>query len=223
LSSNSRGSGAGIEQLQGGIDLVPKAFRDHSQSTDVGVVSDLPFRYTMFPKEEGNLSLENTDRGAMYSERQVRAATRDLDRIFPGSFEYLQAGTSRVFPTDDWPAGTSSVISAPARNNSISRPCATRTVRGTECASPESRPATRTAESRAPWKRLCGVFTRYIAPLPTLPCLRSLPTDLYWRFLARRVFCGGGGSSSRCSRYKTAWTQVLTSSLIYVLGVSRGT
>lgn len=99
-------------------------FKSHKQGTDGGMVSDLPIRYTMFPKTEGNAQFKDTDRGAimaaytfeqdatilgcMSPERRVRIAAENLDRVFPSanSLQYLEAGTSQAFPSDELAGGS---------------------------------------------------------------------------------------------------------------------
>ncbi|KAK4198244.1 putative L-amino-acid oxidase [Triangularia verruculosa] len=91
---------------------------------DGGVVSDLPIRYTMFPKTKDNHQFLHSHRGAvmaaytfeqdatilgaMSPERQVRIAAENLHTIFPGanSLELLEAGTSQVFPSDELAGGS---------------------------------------------------------------------------------------------------------------------
>ncbi|KAK6333990.1 hypothetical protein TWF696_002501 [Orbilia brochopaga] len=99
-------------------------FANHKQGTDGGLVSDLPIRYTMFPKSKGNTQFENSKRGAvmaaytfqqdatilgaMSPERRVRIAAKNLDQVFPTaeSLKLLEAGASQVFPTDELAGGS---------------------------------------------------------------------------------------------------------------------
>ncbi|KAK6533410.1 hypothetical protein TWF694_002355 [Orbilia ellipsospora] len=99
-------------------------FRYYKQGTDGGLVSDLPVRYTMFPKSAGNEQFGHTKRGvvmaaytfeqdatilgAMSQERQIRVAAENLDRMFPDakSLELLEAGASQVFPSDELAGGS---------------------------------------------------------------------------------------------------------------------
>jgi monoamine oxidase len=103
-------------------------------STDGGVVSDLPIRYTMFPKEEGNSQFENnnprgalmaaytfeqdaTILGALSPERRVQLAARNLDTIFPQaeSLALLEATASQVFPTDELAGGSAFCYFGPSQ------------------------------------------------------------------------------------------------------------
>ncbi|KAK0753000.1 hypothetical protein B0T18DRAFT_357088 [Schizothecium vesticola] len=108
-------------------------FTRKSQGTDGGLVSDLPIRYTMFPKTADNEQFKNTKRGAvmaaytfqqdatilgaMSPERQMRVAAKNLDLIFPsaGSLKYLEAGASQVFPSDDLAGGSAFCYFAPGQ------------------------------------------------------------------------------------------------------------
>jgi monoamine oxidase len=104
------------------------------QGTDGGVVSDLPIRYTMFPKEDGNSQFDdNNPRGAIMAaytfeqdatilgalspERRVQLAARNLDTIFPraGSLALLEASASQVFPTDELAGGSAFCYFGPSQ------------------------------------------------------------------------------------------------------------
>jgi monoamine oxidase len=108
-------------------------FTRKSQGTDGGVVSDLPIRYTMFPKTAGNEQFSDTKRGAimaaytfqqdatilgaMSPKRRVRIAAENLNSIFPSaqSLKYLEAGASQVFPSDDLAGGSAFCYFAPGQ------------------------------------------------------------------------------------------------------------
>ncbi|KAI9691985.1 MAG: hypothetical protein M1820_009637 [Bogoriella megaspora] len=101
-----------------------KIFGDNQQGTDGGLVSDLPIRYTMFPKADGNSQFTNSERGvvmaaytfeqdatilsALTPERRIQIAAENLDRIFPEakSPELLEAGASQCFPADELAGGS---------------------------------------------------------------------------------------------------------------------
>ncbi|KAK4149616.1 hypothetical protein C8A00DRAFT_18727 [Chaetomidium leptoderma] len=99
-------------------------FTHHGQGTDGGLISDLPVRYTMFPRTKDNSQCANTTRGAvmaaytfqqdatilsaMSGERRVRTAAENLARVFPraNSLALLEAGASQAFPTDELAGGS---------------------------------------------------------------------------------------------------------------------
>ncbi|KAJ1323045.1 L-amino-acid oxidase [Microdochium nivale] len=101
-----------------------KVFSDKDQGTDGGLVSDLPIRYTMFPRTKGNRQFTGSDRGVIMAaytfeqdatilgslspERRIRQAAENLDRIFPdaGSLDLLEVGASQVFPSDELAGGS---------------------------------------------------------------------------------------------------------------------
>ena len=101
-----------------------EVFQKNNQGLDGGLVSDLPIRYTMFPKTEGNTQFVNSDRGVIMAaytfeqdatilgslspERRIRQAAENLDRIFPGakSLDLLEVGASQVFPSDELAGGS---------------------------------------------------------------------------------------------------------------------
>lgn len=94
------------------------------ENPDGGLVSDLPIRYTMFPKTNDNNQTKNSERGvimaaytfeqdatilsSLSSERQIRQAAEDLDRIFPEakSLDLLEVGASQCFPSDELAGGS---------------------------------------------------------------------------------------------------------------------
>ena len=100
------------------------SFTQLGQGTDGGVVCDLPIRYTMFPKEEGNQQFVNNARGAIMAaytfeqdatilgslakHRRIALAARNIATIFPGanSLDLLEAGISQVFPIDEFAGGS---------------------------------------------------------------------------------------------------------------------
>ncbi|KAH6659236.1 hypothetical protein BKA67DRAFT_509745 [Truncatella angustata] len=99
-------------------------FAQSGQGLDGGLVSDLPIRYTMFPKTEKNEQFLHSKRGvimaaytfeqdatilgALTPERRIQIAAENLDRIFPqaNSLELLEAGASQVFPADELAGGS---------------------------------------------------------------------------------------------------------------------
>lgn len=101
-----------------------KIFTEAGQGLDGGLVTDLPIRYTMFPKTEGNSQFAHSDRGvvmaaytfeqdatvlgALSPERRIRLAAENLDRIFPGhgTLDLLEVGASQVFPADELTGGS---------------------------------------------------------------------------------------------------------------------
>jgi monoamine oxidase len=101
-----------------------KLFKDHDQGLDGGLVSDLPIRYTMFPKTDGNSQFDNSKRGvimaaytfeqdatilsALTPERRIQIAAENLDRIFPeaNSLSLLEVGASQCFPADELAGGS---------------------------------------------------------------------------------------------------------------------
>ncbi|WZH41912.1 Amino_oxidase domain-containing protein [Fusarium acuminatum] len=101
-----------------------KVFEGAGQGQDGGLVSDLPIRYTMFPKSAKNSQFEHSNRGvimaaytfeqdatilgALSPERRIQIAAENLHRIFPkaNSLELLEAGASQVFPADELAGGS---------------------------------------------------------------------------------------------------------------------
>lgn len=110
-----------------------QVFTDHRQGFDGGLVSDLPIRYTMFPKTEGNQQFDRSRRGvimaaytfeqdatilsALSPERRIQIAAEDLDRIFPQaqSLEHLEAGASQCFPADELTGGSAFCYFGPSQ------------------------------------------------------------------------------------------------------------
>ena len=101
-----------------------KIFSELQQGFDGGLVSDLPIRYTMFPKTEGNEQFEHSDRGvimaaytfeqdatilsALSPERRIQLAAENIDRIYPQakSLEQFEVGVSQCFPADELAGGS---------------------------------------------------------------------------------------------------------------------
>ncbi|KAH7174174.1 uncharacterized protein B0J16DRAFT_403721 [Fusarium flagelliforme] len=99
-------------------------FKAADQGKDGGLVSDLPIRYTMFPKTDGNDQFKNSNRGvimaaytfeqdatilgALSPDRRIQLAAENLNRIFPeaNSLDLLEAGASQVFPADELAGGS---------------------------------------------------------------------------------------------------------------------
>ncbi|KAL9610748.1 MAG: hypothetical protein Q9167_004567 [Letrouitia subvulpina] len=101
-----------------------KIFSENQQGFDGGLVTDLPIRYTMFPKTEGNSQITHSNRGvimaaytfeqdatilsALTPERRIQIAAENINRIFPKakSLELLEAGASQCFPSDELAGGS---------------------------------------------------------------------------------------------------------------------
>jgi monoamine oxidase len=113
-----------------------KIFQDGSQGKDYdgGLVSDLPIRYTMFPKEYRTPSKEDppplnpqfddtkrgvvmaaytfeqdaTILGSLHPHRRIAQAAANLDTIFPSanSLSLFEASASQVFPADELAGGS---------------------------------------------------------------------------------------------------------------------
>ncbi|KAF5024621.1 hypothetical protein F66182_3384 [Fusarium sp. NRRL 66182] len=99
-------------------------FGSAAQGKDGGLVSDLPIRYTMFPKTDGNDQFNHSNRGvimaaytfeqdatilgALSPDRRVQIAAENLNKIFPeaNSLQLLEAGASQVFPADELSGGS---------------------------------------------------------------------------------------------------------------------
>ncbi|KAF4972603.1 hypothetical protein FSARC_876 [Fusarium sarcochroum] len=99
-------------------------FQSAGQDKDGGLVSDLPIRYTMFPKTDGNDQFKHSNRGvimaaytfeqdatilgALSPDRRVQIAAENLNKIFPeaNSLQLLEAGASQVFPADELAGGS---------------------------------------------------------------------------------------------------------------------
>ncbi|KAK7214340.1 hypothetical protein V2G26_002343 [Clonostachys chloroleuca] len=106
-------------------------FNKRNQGTDGGLISDLPIRYTMFPVSKDNEQFKNIQRGAimvaytfqqdstilasMTPERRIRVAAENLHTVFPeaNSLDYLEAGASQAFPTDELAGGSAFNYFAP--------------------------------------------------------------------------------------------------------------
>ncbi|KAJ7700917.1 hypothetical protein B0H16DRAFT_1902887 [Mycena metata] len=117
-------------------------FRGKTQGTDGGVVTDLPIRYTMFPKEtdaQGNTvdQFKHTNRGAIMAAytfeqdatilgalspaHRTQLAARDIHTIFPAarSLELLEAATAQVFPSDELAGGSAFCYFGPSQKSSF--------------------------------------------------------------------------------------------------------
>jgi len=99
-------------------------FESNGQGQDGGLVSDLPIRYTMFPKTKDNAQFQDSKRGvimaaytfeqdatilgALTPERQIKIAAENLDRMLPeaNSLDLLEAGASQVFSADELAGGS---------------------------------------------------------------------------------------------------------------------
>lgn len=112
-----------------------KIFRDADQGLDGGLVSDLPIRYTMFPKTKGNQQFDHSKRGVIMAaytfeqdatilgslspERKIQIAAENLDKMFPqaNSLELLEAGASQVFPADELAGGSAFCYFGPVQKS----------------------------------------------------------------------------------------------------------
>jgi monoamine oxidase len=112
-----------------------EVFTSHGQGTDGGLISDLPIRYTMFPMTEDNTQCKNSKRGAvmaaytfqqdatilasMSPEHRVRTAAENLNHVFPGadSLQFLEAGTSQAFPSDELAGGSAFCYFGPGQKS----------------------------------------------------------------------------------------------------------
>jgi monoamine oxidase len=99
-------------------------FHANGQGHDGGLVTDLPIRYTMFPKTKHSRQAERSERGvvmaaytfeqdatslgAMSPEHRTLLAARNIDRIFPGanSLHFLEASIAQVWPADAMAGGS---------------------------------------------------------------------------------------------------------------------
>jgi monoamine oxidase len=100
-------------------------FKNNKKGEDGGLVSDLPIRYTMFPKTDDNpqfkppnergvimaaytFEQDATILGSLTPDRQIQVAAENLHRIFPeaNSLELLEVGASQVFPADELAGGS---------------------------------------------------------------------------------------------------------------------
>ncbi|KAI9150728.1 putative L-amino-acid oxidase YobN [Paramyrothecium foliicola] len=110
-------------------------FTSKGQGKDGGLISDLPIRYTMFPVTDGNSQSTDTTRGAimaaytfqqdatilgaMSPERRVRTAAENIQKIFPSvnTLQWLEAGTSQVFPSDELAGGSAFCYFGPGQKS----------------------------------------------------------------------------------------------------------
>jgi monoamine oxidase len=99
-------------------------FHAKCQGLDGGLVTDLPIRYTMFPKTEGSRQAKRSERGvvmaaytfeedatslgAMSPVNRTLLTARNLDRIFPdaNSLALLEASMAQVWPADEMAGGS---------------------------------------------------------------------------------------------------------------------
>ncbi|KAI1658254.1 hypothetical protein F4813DRAFT_357865 [Daldinia decipiens] len=114
-----------------------EVFQKRGQGFDGGVVSDLPIRYTMFPKKDGNQQFARSERGvvmaaytfeqdatilgALSPERRIQIAAENLDTIFPeaGSLDFLEVGASQVFPADELAGGSAFCYFGPTQKTNF--------------------------------------------------------------------------------------------------------
>ncbi|KAF7171031.1 hypothetical protein CNMCM5623_003517 [Aspergillus felis] len=111
-------------------------FQKDKQGFDGGVVCDLPIRYTMFPKEQGNSQFADGNKrgavmaaytfeqdatvlGSLSPERRVQQAARNLDTIYPGagSLQHFEASASQVFPADELAGGSAFCYFGPGQKS----------------------------------------------------------------------------------------------------------
>lgn len=119
------------------VDVFEKKLKNKKEK-DGGLVSDLPIRYTMFPKTDGNQQFDPptpnergvimaaytfeqdaTLLGALTPDRQIQVAAENLDRIFPeaNSLDLLEVGASQVFPADELAGGSAFCYFGPTQKN----------------------------------------------------------------------------------------------------------
>lgn len=112
-----------------------EVFTAHKQGLDGGVVCDLPIRYTMFPKTEGNSQFDNSKRGvvmaaytfeqdatilgALSVRHRTRLAAENIDRIFPEakSLDLVEQSASQVFPADELAGGSAFCYFGPCQKS----------------------------------------------------------------------------------------------------------
>ncbi|KAE9392621.1 FAD/NAD(P)-binding domain-containing protein [Gymnopus androsaceus JB14] len=112
-----------------------KEFEKEGQGTDGGVVTDLPIRYTMFPREADSDMARASDRGvvmaaytfeqdatilgSMSPANRALQAARDLDTIFgdANSLPLLEASAAQVFPSDELAGGSAFTYFAPMQKS----------------------------------------------------------------------------------------------------------
>jgi monoamine oxidase len=110
-------------------------FQANGQGFDGGLVTDLPIRYTMFPKTEKSVQAMRSERGvvmaaytfeqdatslgAMSDVNRTRLAARNLDRIFPSanSLALLEASVAQVWPADAMAGGSAFAYFGPAEKS----------------------------------------------------------------------------------------------------------
>jgi monoamine oxidase len=116
-------------------------FDKNKLGTDGGLVSDLPIRYTMFPKLKDDKQINKqflhskrgvvmaaytfeqdaTILGSLSPERRIQQAAENLDRIFPEakSLALLEAGASQVFPSDELAGGSAFCYFGPSQKSTF--------------------------------------------------------------------------------------------------------
>lgn len=112
-----------------------RVFEDACQGLDGGLVSDLPIRYTVFPKTVGNSQAKASHRGvvlasyvfeqdatilgALRPERRVAMAAENLAHAFPevDSLSLLEASASQVFPSDELAGGSAFCYFGPTQKS----------------------------------------------------------------------------------------------------------
>lgn len=109
-------------------------FQQNGQGTDGGLLSDLPIRYTMFPKADSDqtkasergvimaaytFERDATQLGALTPAHQIQMAAKNLDTIFPGanSLDYLESSASQVWPSDEMAGGSAFTYFAPMQKS----------------------------------------------------------------------------------------------------------
>lgn len=110
-------------------------FKKHDQGKDGGLVTDLPIRYTMFPKTAGSDQAKNSQRGvvmAAYTFEQdatalgcltephrISLAAENLQMCFPDvkSKDLLEAGASMVWPADEMAGGSAFCYFGPGQKS----------------------------------------------------------------------------------------------------------
>jgi monoamine oxidase len=119
-------------------------FTEHEQGLDGGVVCDLPIRYTMFPKTDGNSQFDHSKRGvvmaaytfeqdatilgALSPRHRTRLAAENIDRIFPEakSLDLVEQSASQVFPADELAGGSAFCYFSPCQKSQyLETMCAT--------------------------------------------------------------------------------------------------
>jgi monoamine oxidase len=109
-------------------------FQQNGQGTDGGLISDLPIRYTMFPKAGSDqakassrgvimaayaFERDATQLGAIPAAERVQTAAQNLAAIFPDakSLDLLEASASQVWPSDEMAGGSAFTYFAPMQKS----------------------------------------------------------------------------------------------------------